>query len=313
MSIPTVVDNVTSVNATLLNAYKSEIEALQGRSVLAGTGLAGGGTLAADRTLSLDIAGLTALGVAVDQTADLLPIYDASGAVIRKVSAAALLPLTTKGDLLTHNGTAPERLAISTDGHVLTCQADGSANWEALPASGEPPLGNPAVSGQVLASTDAGVRSWTSLPSPGFWERVDIPACIQGQINWTQTTGTWGTASSAVDNALYLRIYNQPHNLNDAITKSNVRVPTTGTYSLIFQTTRDAATGIISVYVDGVSKGSYDTYAASAEHGIWSDPISLGALTKNTAYAIKFQVTGKNTSSTDHYFNFHRAIIFRTA
>jgi len=179
MSIPTVVDNVTSVNATLLNAYKSEIEALQGRSVLAGTGLAGGGTLAADRTLSLDIAGLTALGVAVDQTADLLPIYDASGAVIRKVSAAALLPLTTKGDLLTHNGTAPERLAISTDGHVLTCQADGSANWEALPDSGAM---------QRIAVQSGAAASYSFTDIPGTYRDLRLVLNVRGDTAAATTT-----------------------------------------------------------------------------------------------------------------------------
>jgi hypothetical protein len=39
--------------------------------------------------------------------------------------------LTTKGDLLTHNGTTAVRLGVGTDGHVLTAQADGSVAWEA--------------------------------------------------------------------------------------------------------------------------------------------------------------------------------------
>jgi hypothetical protein len=39
--------------------------------------------------------------------------------------------LTTKGDLLTHNGTTAVRLGVGADGQVLTAQADGSVAWEA--------------------------------------------------------------------------------------------------------------------------------------------------------------------------------------
>lgn len=64
-----------------------------------------------------------------DSTNDVLYVYDGGWQAVHKPV------LTTKGDLLTY-GTAPSRLAIGNDGEVLTAQADGTAAWEALPASG---------------------------------------------------------------------------------------------------------------------------------------------------------------------------------
>ena len=55
----------------------------------AGTGLSGGGSLAANRTLALDIAGLTAETVAAD--ADLLAVHDSSAGALRKMTRANLL------------------------------------------------------------------------------------------------------------------------------------------------------------------------------------------------------------------------------
>jgi hypothetical protein len=53
-------------------------------SMSAGTGLTGGGTIAANRTISLDINGLTE-DTAPDRTADFVATYDASGTTHKKV------------------------------------------------------------------------------------------------------------------------------------------------------------------------------------------------------------------------------------
>lgn len=58
-------------------------------SILAGTGLIGGGNITTNRTLSLDINGLTTKATPV--AADLFPIYDVAGASQKKVTLASLL------------------------------------------------------------------------------------------------------------------------------------------------------------------------------------------------------------------------------
>lgn len=59
------------------------------RTVSAGTGLSGGGDLSANRTLTLDVNGLTAEVTADD--ADTIPIYDNSAGLVRKMTRANFL------------------------------------------------------------------------------------------------------------------------------------------------------------------------------------------------------------------------------
>lgn len=75
---------------TNLGVPGSTTDALHaGRTITAGDGLAGGGNLTSDRTLSVDISPLTAIGT-VDTAADLLLIEDATDGSIRKVTPDAL-------------------------------------------------------------------------------------------------------------------------------------------------------------------------------------------------------------------------------
>lgn len=80
------------IAATNVQAALAELDgekALATRSISAGVGLSGGGTLASDRTLSLDIAGLTQ-ETTVDGANDMLVMYDASVAGYRKVAPGNL-------------------------------------------------------------------------------------------------------------------------------------------------------------------------------------------------------------------------------
>jgi len=90
-------------------------------NVLAGTGMAGGGSLAADVTLNFDIAGLPAFTV-IDPANDLVAVLDAStgtivSAPISSLSPGAFLPLsggTVAGPLtVTGNLTANTAVTIS--------------------------------------------------------------------------------------------------------------------------------------------------------------------------------------------------------
>lgn len=57
------------------------------RTLTAGEGITGGGTLASDRSFALSVSGLTAFSGAVDATSDYYVVYDASAAAHRKISA----------------------------------------------------------------------------------------------------------------------------------------------------------------------------------------------------------------------------------
>lgn len=74
-TIPTAVDGSTLIDQDYLNSIKSSVEALESGSSPAG---------------SLNIDGLAAIGEAVDLTNDTVPIYNASGALIRKVAVGSL-------------------------------------------------------------------------------------------------------------------------------------------------------------------------------------------------------------------------------
>ncbi|WP_145440170.1 hypothetical protein [Gimesia chilikensis] len=67
------------------------------RAISAGVGLNGGGDLSADRTLALDINGLTAESTAND--ADTIAIYDASAGAIRKQTRGEFLSGVTSGSV----------------------------------------------------------------------------------------------------------------------------------------------------------------------------------------------------------------------
>lgn len=180
MPITTAVDGSTLVNAALLNSYKDAIEALQAITLTAGTGLTGGGAWTANRTIALDINGLAALSGAVDGEADFIPIYDASGAVIRKVTPNELYPLTTKGDLLGYS-TAPVRVAVGTNGYVLTADSAEATGvkWAALSS------GLTKIEAKTFDGSSSSV-TFSSIPS-GYATLI-LEYSLQGD----GTSGTWG-------------------------------------------------------------------------------------------------------------------------
>ena len=82
--------DITSFGRGVLGAasYAAQLTLMSGvattRTLTAGAGLTGGGTLASDRSFALDINGQTVLAV-VDPAADYLILYDASAAAFKKV------------------------------------------------------------------------------------------------------------------------------------------------------------------------------------------------------------------------------------
>lgn len=88
------------------------------RLVSTGAGLAGGGDLSTDRTHTLDVSSLTTLSGAADPVADFVPVYDASGAVNRKV---VINSLSTSTSMLGRMGDGSDgALTISAGTTTLT-------------------------------------------------------------------------------------------------------------------------------------------------------------------------------------------------
>lgn len=73
-------------------------------SIIAGQGLTGGGTITTNRTLTLDINGLTTKATPV--AADLIPIYDVAGATQKKVTLSSLLSAAGDNKIISLRHTA---------------------------------------------------------------------------------------------------------------------------------------------------------------------------------------------------------------
>lgn len=77
-------------------------------------------------------------------------------------------------------------------GKVVAVKADVSGlEFITAPATGEPALGNPATTGFVLSSTDAGARSWVAQSGGGF--ATNFFATMSGNqdiapTSWTKVT-----------------------------------------------------------------------------------------------------------------------------
>lgn len=124
-------------------------------SVLAGVGLSGGGTIAASRTLTLDINGLTTDSIAA---ADTLAFYDSSEGAVNKLAFSAL-EATLNHDSLTgfvSNEHVDHTSVTLTAGTGLTGGGDISANRSfALDISGLTTDSSPDGAADYVATYDA--------------------------------------------------------------------------------------------------------------------------------------------------------------
>lgn len=132
---------------------------LESRTITAGAGLQGGGDLSANRTLLLDINGLTAEAT-VDGASDYVVMYDASIGAHRKVLAQDLADsggngLTT-GDLYQNGGTIPEVGVVAT--WTATQQFDSNIKLN------DPATGNPNLFFEDSGST-RGILFWNRSPN----------------------------------------------------------------------------------------------------------------------------------------------------
>ncbi len=72
-------------------------------------------------------------------------------------------PLTTKGDLLAHNGASATRLAVGTDGYVLTASSTAATGleWKLATAAGVSAINTYSVSTALTLSNDIVIASGT--------------------------------------------------------------------------------------------------------------------------------------------------------
>lgn len=85
-----------------------------------------------------------------------------------------------------------------------------------------------------------------------------------------------------------------------------------GTYTLLFIWTGGTVHGIIDIYIDGTEVGSQDTYNASTVRN--QETLVTGiSITNSGLKEIKFQVDGKNVSSSNYNCQLQYIALWRTA
>jgi hypothetical protein len=139
------------------------------RALMAGAGLSGGGTLAADRTFNLDLSDLTAITEL--QAADMFGVYDNSATATRKISWETLLGLIA--DALDGGGGGVP--AADGVGSMIITNGPGSGTFGTI------------VAGSTLNPPRPG--TWRVQSTHAFWS---VPS---GDV-WSTTVGL----------ALYVRI-----------------------------------------------------------------------------------------------------------
>jgi hypothetical protein len=170
-------------------------------SVSAGTGLTGGGTIAANRTISLDIPGLTA-DTTPDSSADYVVTYDASATTHKKVLLSNLPGGTGSSTFLgltdtpsSYSGQGGKVVAVNSGATALeftTVTSGGISTGATLPASpatGEQFLHTPT--GRIWLMEYDGTN-WACIRSYGT-TTLYMDDSVNGSTSWNDgySTGTY--------------------------------------------------------------------------------------------------------------------------
>ena len=157
-------------------------------------------------TASLSSATPAALGTATAGTATTVTRADHVHAMpsASDVGAVASGLVTTKGDLIVRDSSAPARLSVGTDGHILTADSAQTlgVKWAAAPVS----LPTQTSNGGKLLTTDGTNASWTNLLSNliqlGPMERFNVVAsAATGTVNVDiKTAAVWFYTTNASAN-----------------------------------------------------------------------------------------------------------------
>jgi hypothetical protein len=177
----------TNVQAAINELDTDKVATTRAINTAAGSGLAGGGDLSADRSLSVNINGTTAETVVAG--ADEILIYDASATALRKMTRANFVLSEAEVDaMVSNNGflsseadtlaTVTGRGATTATNITLDTQAQArfadSAGGEYAAIQAPATIGTNYVltlpdsagtNGQVLSTNGSGVLSWIAIPS----------------------------------------------------------------------------------------------------------------------------------------------------
>jgi hypothetical protein len=148
--------------------------------------------------------------------------------------------------------------------------------------------------------------------STAYWERLEFRSAVDGAKNMTEDAGTWAVGGDLTTVSVLKTMYNSGGGDAAQISKANVKVPTTGTYSIITECATNNEHGIMETYEGANLLGTDDLYSSGEVRSVWAGPYDMGSLTAGTAYTIKFKVNGKNASSSSYNIDPIRFIIYRT-
>lgn len=140
------------------NTFNNKVNSTREINTVSGSGLTGGGDLSANRSLSLDIHNITTLSGSIDN-ADEIPVYDATGTVVAKVTRANFLSGVTGA--LVYQGTwnATTNIPALNDVPLVTQQG----KYYVVTVAGSQDLGSGSI---TYAAGDWVVNNGTT------WEKL---------------------------------------------------------------------------------------------------------------------------------------------
>lgn len=189
---------------------------------------------------------------------------------------AIILPsdiLTTRGDIITRNATAPKRLALGTAGHYLKAGAN-EPEWAAVAAA----AGEGHITILPFSYVSIGQGTWVLSFDAGKY--------LGGAF--------WNSSATDGDNVSY-KVY------LDA-----------GTYTLLISGNTWPHAGITDIYLDAVEIASFDWYADPVVKNVRQLQTGI-TVASSGIYTLKIQLDGKHASSNGYQFLPSYIALWRTA
>jgi hypothetical protein len=171
--------------------------------------------------------------------------------------------------------------------------------------------GDTAGLGQLWIKSDApNVPFFTNDDGVDFNLLAGSDGLSMEPYMWSAQSVGQGTWVAAISPSLYKTgyYYNSSTNNGDNITYTFIC--SAGTYTIETLFYHATIEGIIDIYIDGVEVDSVDCYAGSAANLVNT---TSGQVLTAGSHTLKYQVDGKNASSSDYACVFEDIIIYRTA
>ena len=199
-----------------------------------------------------------------------------TGATTQTAALDALSPLTTKGNLIVHDGTNNVRHALGADGKVLVAELAQT---------------NGLFWTEVLPWTVDITPFMTPIASVGTW------------VRWVSA----GTAANDLYNGF---MYNSTDAQNDSISWDVVLAA--GTWTLEILTRKSTDQGIVTALLDATTLGTMDLYNGALQYNRVSSIASI-AVTSTNKYRLTLKLATKNASSTAYEMDLQHVQWRRTA